>query len=155
MTIFAWLEKTDATLVMLGCDWKYCTQFHRYEQIADVEYRKHKLFTGLADFGNGLNDVECSMFVRDVELGPTNDFSQVIEKLNKENKIKKANIFDGLIQSTKVSSLSACCLEILKQDKFAFCRTAQKCKRKFEIKLRGSANQQRVLWYLGRKMSKY
>ena len=121
---------------MLGCDWKYCTQFHRYEQIADVEYRKHKLFTGLADFGNGLNDVECSMFVRDVELGPTNDFSQVIEKLNKENKIKKANIFDGLIQSTKVSSLSACCLEILKQDKFAFCRTAQKCKRKFEIKLR-------------------
>lgn len=133
-SVFAWLEKTDATLVMIGCGWKYCTQFHRYEQIADVEYRQHKLFTGLADYGNGLTDVECSMFVRDLEVGPINDFSQVIEKLNNENEIKKATIFDGLIQSTKVSSLSACCLEILKQDRFAFLSNRTEVQKKIRDK---------------------
>ena len=68
---------------MLGCDWKYC--------LNSIDMNKSLMlntgsisFSGLADFGNGLNDVECSMFVRDVELGPTNDFSQVIEKLNKK-----------------------------------------------------------------------
>ena len=38
-SVFEWLEQLNANIVMLGCDWKYCTQFHRYEELENVQYR--------------------------------------------------------------------------------------------------------------------
>ena len=52
-SVFEWLEKQNAQVVMLGCDWKYCTQFHRYEELAAVKYREFKTFEGTADYGEG------------------------------------------------------------------------------------------------------
>ena len=46
---------------MVGCDWKYCTQF-RYEELAKVKYREYKIFEGQADYGNGLKYVQTKMF---------------------------------------------------------------------------------------------
>ncbi len=54
----------DATLVMLGCGWKYCTQFHRYEEQAAVPYRYYKEFVGQADFADGAASMKRGRNVR-------------------------------------------------------------------------------------------
>ena len=43
-SIFAYLEKFNARIIMLGCDWTYCTYFHRFEEEAQVPYREYKTF---------------------------------------------------------------------------------------------------------------
>ena len=77
---FEWFEKNNALVAMVGCDWKYCTQFHRYEELAKVKYREYKIFEGQADYGNGLKYVQTKMFVRTLDLNPINDFSPALEK---------------------------------------------------------------------------
>ena len=37
-------EKLDAKIMMLGVDWDFCTQLHRYEEIKKVPYREYKTF---------------------------------------------------------------------------------------------------------------
>ena len=72
-SIFEWFEKQNAQVVMLGCSWEYCTQFHRYEELAAVQYREFKTFKGTADYGEGATFGESTMFVRSLDLEPIND----------------------------------------------------------------------------------
>src|SRR5580698_6099416 len=80
---FGLFERENATLVMLGCGWKYCTQFHRYEEQAAVPYRYFKEFIGQADLGdgNGEHEVRAAMYVRDLTINPVNDFTAVEQRL--------------------------------------------------------------------------
>lgn len=75
---FEFFEQRQATLVMLGCDWKFCTQFHRYEELAAVPYRLYKDFSGLAGSGPSRAVVSARMFVRDLPSNPQNDFSPAV-----------------------------------------------------------------------------
>ena len=43
-SIFAMFEQKNAILTMLGCDWKYCTSFHYFEEKSGVPYRFFKKF---------------------------------------------------------------------------------------------------------------
>lgn len=117
---FEWLEKVNANVMMLGCSWKYCTQFHRYEELQKVDYRYVKPFRGQADYGNGLEPVECKMFVRDLELNPLNDFTPAIKSLDSSGLIKKVKLFDGSIQSAKVSDIRNTCVADLRTNPFVY-----------------------------------
>ncbi|MDC0564415.1 AAC(3) family N-acetyltransferase, partial [Alphaproteobacteria bacterium] len=88
-SVFEWLEKQNAQVVMLGCDWKYCTQFHRYEELAAVKYREFKTFKGTADYGEGAIFAESAMFVRSPDLEPINDFSPAVSEMGASELIKK------------------------------------------------------------------
>ena len=43
-SIFAIFERKNAILTMFGCDWRYCTSFHYFEEKRKVPYRFFKKF---------------------------------------------------------------------------------------------------------------
>jgi FkbH-like protein len=116
---FELFEREDATLVMLGCGWTYCTSFHRYEELAEVPYRYFKRFEGEADSGGGTEPVSASMFVRDIELDPQNDFAPAVAALRSEGAIRSAPLWRAEVESVGAADLARVCAAQLKADPLA------------------------------------
>jgi len=121
-SIFALVEQLDARLVMAGCDWDACTQFHRYEEQSQVPYRHYKTFAGGADFGDGLVQASTRMYVRDPTLRPVNDFSPAVAKLRSAGQIAEHPLGAGMIQAVSCRRLADACRELLAQNPMAFVR---------------------------------
>ena len=121
---FEFFEQHDATLVMLGCDWRYCTQFHRYEELAGVPYRYFKEFSGQARMERNEMLVTERMFVRDLECDPKNDFSPAIATLRSQGAIITQKIWRGEIETTMTSALAAVCREQLAKNPLAHIQNA-------------------------------
>ena len=119
-SVFEWLEKQNAQIVMLGCDWKYCTQFHRYEELTAVKYREFKTFEGTADYGEGAILTESTMFVRSFDLESINDFTSAVSEMEASDLINKARIFGASIQCANVNKIKDVCLRQLQSDPFSF-----------------------------------
>ena len=121
---FEFFEQRDAVLVMLGCGWKFCTQFHRYEELAGVPYRFYKDFSGEArlDAGEVPQPVSARMFVRDLEIDAENDFSPVVEALRLRGAIAAARVWRGDVESVPVSSIACVAKEQLSRDPLAHVR---------------------------------
>jgi len=117
---FALFEKEKARLIMFGNEWKYCTQLHHQEELAQVPYRSFKTFMGNADFGNGVLKTKALMFAREHKLKPVNNFNSVIHQLRKNNKIFDNKLAGAIISSTTASALGKVCYEYLLIDKNSF-----------------------------------
>jgi aminoglycoside N3'-acetyltransferase len=115
-------ERENATIVMLGCDWQFCTQFHRYEEIANVPYRYSKKFEGTGDFGAGSENIVTKMFVRDLEIDPQMDFSSAISKLETSGKVRSATVGAGMVKSAQCEDIADICSGLLAEDPFSFVR---------------------------------
>ena len=64
-----------------NCGWEYATIFHRYEELMRVDYRYYKKFYGeIKHYDQKLRKIEIEMFVRDLELNPTNDMNKIFNK---------------------------------------------------------------------------
>jgi FkbH-like protein len=121
---FAFFERHAATLVMLGCDWTFCTPLHRYEELAAVPYRHYKDFAGVARLGDSEGAASARMFVRDLASGAQNDFSPVIDALRSRGAIATRALWRGQVEATSVSALAAVCQEQLAADPFAHVKDA-------------------------------
>jgi aminoglycoside N3'-acetyltransferase/acyl carrier protein len=119
---FALFERENATLVMLGCGWKYCTQYHRYEEEAKVPQRLFKEFVGRADLGDGLGEreVRATMFVRDLELNPVNDFTRAEARLRDEGLIATRPLLHAQIEAIRLVDFARVCRELLNDDPLTF-----------------------------------
>lgn len=140
-SVFEWLEKQNSNIVMLGCDWEYCTQFHRYEELHKVEYREFKTFKGIADFGEGPNNVKSTMFVRSLDLDPINDFTPVVDKLVANNLINKLNIYNTSIQCANVREIKKICLKQLQIDTCCYLSNKTEVLKKIRDKAERKNNQ--------------
>lgn len=121
---FEYFERQGATVIMLGCDWKFCTQLHRYEEIANVPYRYFKDFSGQCRIGKTEQSVTARMFVRDLDIDPENDFSPAIEALRSQGAIRTCELWRGRIEATAVGALAAVCNDQLRKDPFAHVENA-------------------------------
>jgi FkbH-like protein len=150
-SIFAWIEGKNARNIMLGCDWIYCTQFHRYEEEANVPYRFFKTFESTADYGDGEAPIQTTMFVRDLDALPDheNDFSSAIELLKKRDDFMSLSLLDGKVESISCRSFAEICREQLELDVYTFIEEPRKVeyllkqkkhKRSIKISLLGSSN---------------
>ncbi|HEX5445540.1 MAG TPA: HAD-IIIC family phosphatase [Pirellulales bacterium] len=119
---FALFEQRDARIVMLGCDWTACTQFHRYEEESQVAYRRYHDFGGMADYGEGPARVTARMFVRDEQTGAINDFGPALERLRAAGHIRTAALGDGCIESVGCVPLAKTCRELLAGDRWSFAK---------------------------------
>lgn len=119
-SIFAEFESLDARVIMAGCGWEYCTQFHRYEEKAGVPYRFYKMFSGAANFGDGEINVTTKMYARDLVLDCMNDFSEVTNKLRARGKILSSTLWRGQIESVSCMDLAVLSNELLSRDRWAF-----------------------------------
>lgn len=118
-SIFARFEVLDATYVMLGCDWHYCTQFHVYEEEVAVPYRWYKEFAGNADFGAGPCTVTSSMFVRRLEIDQRKDFRAVTSRLQEAAAVTKRPLWRGWISATRCADIARAARAALSADRFA------------------------------------
>ncbi len=117
---FALFEELDARIVVLGCDWRYCTQCHRYEEKANVPYRYFKTFVAPADFGAGTIESCAKMFVRDLDINPVNDFSPAIQKLRQAHAVRTEVVLEGIGESASCRELATACMDFLESDPWAF-----------------------------------
>lgn len=119
---FALFERENGTLVMLGCGWKYCTQYHRYEEEAKVPQRYFKEFLGRADLGDGLGEreVRATMFVRDLALDPQNDFTRAEARLRNERLIATRPLLHGQIEAARLADFARVCRDLLHGDPLTF-----------------------------------
>ena len=113
---FGLFERNNATLVLLGCGFEYLTQFHRCEEKAAVPYRYFKTFSGDADFGQGPQKVDATMYVRDLAIDPINDFSRAVEAMAAQNQIRKAPLWRGYVSAVRTVDLAATCGQLLADD---------------------------------------
>ncbi|HUE16330.1 MAG TPA: HAD-IIIC family phosphatase [Planctomycetaceae bacterium] len=119
---FGLFEQENATLVMLGCGWKYCTQFHRYEEQAAVPYRYFKEFVGQADLGDGKgeHEVRAAMYVRDLAINPVNDFTAVEQRMHDAGIVASVPLLRREMESAPVNELARISREMLNADPLAF-----------------------------------
>jgi len=119
---FGLFERENATLVMLGCGWKYCTQYHRYEEEAQVPQRLFKDFVGRADLGDGSGEreVRATMFVRDLELNPLNDFTRAEGRLRDERLIATRPLLHAQVEAARLVDFARICRELLDHDPLTF-----------------------------------
>lgn len=113
---FELFEKVNARIVMLGCGWDYCTQIHRYEEMAAVPYRYFKDFTGVTRVGDKTYPARARMFVRDLILNPQVDPNVVLEKLRCHEAISEAPLFRGRVQSVDCRAISDEATRLLSQN---------------------------------------
>jgi FkbH-like protein len=136
---FEIMETLNASVVMLGCGWEYCTSFHRFEEEAKVPYRSYKKFEGvlLADHEK---HIECIMYVRDQKINAQNNFSSIVEKLRKSNKINETNLWQANIQVCNMKEIACAAKELLKDDLFAFVENKVEVKFKLDCNIEAEQN---------------
>lgn len=135
-SLFEYAERVDARVVMLGCTWKHCTLFHRYEELAGVPYRYFKEFTGQADFGDGSTEVNVRMYVRDLDLNPQNDFSAAVERLRERKLIKSVPLWRGTIESSSAAAFADTMGELMKENPLAMTRDSSVIKHMLAVRRR-------------------
>ena len=121
-----------------GADWTYCTQFHRYEEVALVPYRYYKTFRGMANLGSGPTECEAKMFVRDLELDPKNDFSPIVQSLAQDGKLLETVLRAGRVESAKVLDIREASLPLLSRDPFALVQSGRQLE--YRMTMRSQAN---------------
>lgn len=123
-SIFAAFDAQDARIIMLGCGWEYCTQFHYTEEQAAVPYRYHKTFSGEADFGSGKVTADAVMFVRDDVADPVNDFASAVSQLHGTHALLSAPLGRSTVESVPAKTLGRICADLLSSNPYAFVKDA-------------------------------
>ncbi len=121
-SVFEKMEIENAHIVMLGCDWKFCTFFHRFEEEFEVPYRTWK------DFASNDNRYKTRMFVRNRFIKPINCFKLLISEFEKEKGFIVQPFLDGKIQVLLAERIASISRRILSEDKFSLLENAPEVK---------------------------
>jgi aminopeptidase-like protein/aminoglycoside N3'-acetyltransferase len=116
---FGLFEVSNAMLVALGCGVESFTQLHRCEEKAAVPYRYFKTFSGDADYGHGSKRVTASMYVRNLQAAPNNDYSSAIGALTEQGSVTVRNLWRGDVAAVRTTELMEVCARLLAHDPFA------------------------------------
>ena len=119
---FMLFEKKNGKICLLGAGWEDCTQFHRYEELAQVPYRYYKTFTGIKSLHEDISQVQIKMFVRDLNLAAENDFSPLVRALNRGKSIESEFLERGTVQSCDIQDIKKIALEQLAENKLVYCK---------------------------------
>ncbi|MCL6705555.1 HAD-IIIC family phosphatase [Pseudomonas sp. R2.Fl] len=118
---FGFFDREDASVVMIGCGWEYCTLFHRFEEQAAVPYRQFKEFSGeVVKRGGAVEKASATMFVRNLDIGAINDFSKAVEALRKADAMEEVALWRGTIAATRASAVRDACMRLLSDDPLVF-----------------------------------
>lgn len=123
---FGLFDRENARLVMFGCGWESCTQFHHYEEEAGVPYRLYKTFEPAA----GEKAPPAKMFVRNLEIDARNDFTAAVRALDARSAISRAPLGEGTIEAADCSDFADVCRTLLKSDPYVFVASAPEMHRR-------------------------
>jgi FkbH-like protein len=114
---FGLFDRDNARIVMFGSGWKSCTQFHFYEEEAQVPYRAYKIFEPAAESSQAQ---PARMYVRDLAIDAQNNFSLAERRIREAGAIADAALGEARIEATDCSALATTCRSLLTDDPFAF-----------------------------------
>jgi FkbH-like protein len=132
---FAFFREHDALIVMLGCDWKYATPFHHFEEIHAVPYRYFKDFTGPCVRKGIQREISARMFVRDLEVDAHNDFSPLVEALNASDKIRRHELGPGTVQAARMHDIAAVADEQLRRDPWCYVGNRSQARQRLQARV--------------------
>jgi FkbH-like protein len=119
-SIFQFFEEENATYIMLGTRWEYCTQFHKYEEEVQAPYRYYKNFTGKAKYPSAEIDVSINMYVRDEKIDPVNDWSKIELSLRENRVITTSRLWGGVVEGASCSDIAKYSRLLLSKNKYSF-----------------------------------
>ena len=146
---FGLFERADARLVMLGCGWDSCTQFHFCEEAAEVPYRAYKTFQGQADYGVGPAQATVRMYVRDLDIDPVNALAPIAERMRSDGKVKSVEVGPGRVESVSCKALVAEARQALRDDPYALVSAGPVVRYRLENKRKRSSAEPLRLALLG------
>ena len=117
---FGIFEASDAHVMMLGADWSFCTPFHRYEELAAVPYRYFKDFEGTRTTSGVETAVTAAMYVRDLDIGPINDFTPLVKDLRKAGDITVVPLWRGSVEVVRMGAIARSARALLAADPLSF-----------------------------------
>ena len=123
---FGLFDRENAKLVMFGCGWEFCTQFHYYEEEAGVPYRLYKTFEPAA----GEEARPAKMFVRNLDIGAHNNFSAALGALYAKHAISRATLGEGAVEAADCLDFADVCRGLLKRDPYTFVGSAPEVRRR-------------------------
>lgn len=130
---FGLFERENATVVMLGADWTFCTPFHRYEEKAEVSYRLFKTFQGQVTCNGTTGETDAVMYVRDLELGAENDFSPLIAHMRATGNIMSAPLWRAAIEAVPIQVIRASAEALLADNPLAFVGNAAQVRYRMDM----------------------
>jgi FkbH-like protein len=140
-TVFEIFEKCNATFIMLGCDWKYNTFFHHFEEIYKVPYRHDKVFSGVSIENKKVKNIKTTMFVRNSNINAINDFSQAVLELRKGGLIKKQSELKLQIEACQAKDIALTCKNILNKSLYSFVKNPKTIENKVNLYTESKLNQ--------------
>lgn len=123
---FGLFDRENAKLVMFGCGWEFCTQFHYYEEEAGVPYRLYKTF----EPASGEEARPAKMFVRNLDIGAHNNFSAALGALYAKHAISRATLGEGAVEAADCLDFADVCRGLLKRDPYTFVGSAPEVRRR-------------------------
>jgi len=151
-SIFGLFHQKKTRIILLGCDDKYVTQFHYYEQRECVPYRYEKKFIGKILTKGRLEPISTTMYVRDLDINPINDFSEIAQQLEQKNRINRVKLYSGEILSFRESEAAEIAKQLLSRDEWSFvknkpsaiylhnCKAEREVNKPIKIAIIGSKN---------------
>ena len=111
---FGYLVENNGKILFIDIDYKKAlTLVHVAEELVNVEYRKHKIFSGKIRKKNSLIRVKYKMFVRDINEKRNTKISPKLDNLLKKRKAIIKKEINGINYTTINSKI---CLKIMIND---------------------------------------
>lgn len=130
---FALFETDNAHVVMLGAGWTFCTPFHRYEELAGVPYRLFKDFQGKRICAGESAPVTAAMYVRDLDLAASNDWTRLVAHLRAAGAIQTAPLWRAQVEATRMGAIRDSAQALLAQDPLAFVGNGAQVRTRMEM----------------------
>jgi aminoglycoside N3'-acetyltransferase len=130
-SVFEWIYRNDAQILMLGVPWPMCSFLHYAEWKAQVPYRYIKTFTGECVVNGKSEHLEERLFVRSLAPPVNNEWIGLAEILLSAG-MRRFRVGRGFVSTMAAQALHSVILPLLKQDPFSFVRNRETVRANFE-----------------------
>lgn len=132
-SVFDWIHREDAHLLMLGVPLHMCSFLHRIEWIGKVPYRYNKAFRGRMIHEGKEQELHENLFVRSYDPVAENIWPDIEPLLEREGLLFKRSLGRGFVLHIRASTLVDRLMKILTENTYAFVKNPEILKAKFGI----------------------
>lgn len=130
-SVFEWIHKSDAHLVMIGVPLHMCSFLHRVEWLGRVPYRYNKTFRGKIVLQGREEELTEQLFVRSYDPVAENVWPAAEALLEGEGLMKRRTLGRGSVLSIRAKPLVDRLIQELELNPYAFVKNPEILKAKF------------------------
>lgn len=123
-SLFDWIHRMNAHILMLGVPWYMCSFLHRVEWDAQVPYRYLKEFSGQIILRGQTETLRERLFVRSLQPKAENIWPH-IDVVLAAHGMKRFPLGRGQVAEMGSQKLVECLLEVVRKNPFAFVKNPE------------------------------